>query len=100
MNPDGTHIIIGGTGGLGRSMTKWMIEHGARHIVLLSRSGGRVGDLGNLINETRDRANIVVKQCDIASEDNVYRIVRECTETLPPICGVIHAAMMLHVSHI
>ncbi|KAL7623018.1 hypothetical protein AAE478_006697 [Parahypoxylon ruwenzoriense] len=96
LNPDGTHFIIGGTGGLGRNIARWMVEHGARHIVLLSRSGGKVAELQQLIDETRDRANIVVKACDIANEESVHRLVRECTEKLPPICGVVHAAMMLH----
>lgn len=77
-----------------------MVEHGARNIVLLSRSGGNVGELRQLIDDTQDKASIVVKTCDIASEDDVYQIVKECTETLPPICGVIHAAMMLHVSFV
>ncbi|KAI1808155.1 ketoacyl-synt-domain-containing protein [Daldinia bambusicola] len=96
LNPDGTHVIIGGTGGLGRSTAKWMVKHGARHIVLLSRSGGKAAELRQLIDNIQDRANIIVKICDIASEDGVYRLVKELAETLPPICGVIHAAMMLH----
>ncbi|KAI2473290.1 ketoacyl-synt-domain-containing protein [Annulohypoxylon bovei var. microspora] len=95
LNSDGTHIIIGGTGGLGRSMARWMVEHGARHIVLLSRSGGNADKLKQLVSETRDRAHIIVKVCDIANEENAYRFVREHAETLPPICGVVHAAMML-----
>ncbi|OTA84031.1 hypothetical protein M434DRAFT_36551 [Hypoxylon sp. CO27-5] len=96
LNPDGTHIIIGGTGGLGRSMCKWMVEHGARHIVLLSRSGAKSDELQKVLHDIRDRANIVVKACDIANEENAYRFVRECIRKLPPICGVVHAAMMLH----
>ncbi|KAI1107162.1 ketoacyl-synt-domain-containing protein [Jackrogersella minutella] len=96
LNPDGTHVIIGGTGGLGRSMAKWMVEHGARHIVLLSRSGGKADKLKQLRDETQGRAHIVVKACDIANEENAYRFVKECCQTLPPICGVVHAAMMLH----
>ncbi|KAI1380906.1 ketoacyl-synt-domain-containing protein [Hypoxylon crocopeplum] len=96
LNPDGTHVIIGGTGGLGRSMARWMVERGARHIVLLSRSGGTAHELEQLIHETRDRANIVIEACDIASEEDTSQLVRKCNETLPPICGVVHAAMMLH----
>ncbi|XXH03512.1 hypothetical protein Hte_009917 [Hypoxylon texense] len=89
-------ILVGGTGGLGRSMARWMVNHGARHIVLLSRSGGETGEVQQLIDETRDKAEIVVKACDIANEDDVHRLVQECTKTLPSICGVVHAAMMLH----
>lgn len=79
-------------------MAKWMVSHGARYIVLLSRRGGETAELKQLIEEARDKAEIVVKACDIANEDDVYRLIQECTKTLPSICGVVHAAMMLHVS--
>jgi hypothetical protein len=36
---DATYIIIGGLGGLGKSIVKWMISHGARNLLLLSRHG-------------------------------------------------------------
>ncbi len=34
---DGTYMIVGGTGGLGRSISGWMVGKGARNIVLLSQ---------------------------------------------------------------
>ena len=39
LRSDGTYLLIGGTGGLGRSMAKWMVDNGAGNVVLLSRSG-------------------------------------------------------------
>lgn len=35
---DRTYLLIGMTGDLGRSLCKWMILHGAKHIVLTSRN--------------------------------------------------------------
>ncbi|KAK6829892.1 Polyketide synthase [Apiospora arundinis] len=96
LNPDGTHVIIGGTGGLGRSMAKWMVAHGARHIVLVSRSGDNDKKVKKVIRESASKANIVVKTCDVASEQQVRLLVSQCATTLPPICGVVHAAMVLH----
>ncbi|KAK8103369.1 polyketide synthase, partial [Apiospora kogelbergensis] len=96
LNPNGTHVIIGGTGGLGRSMAKWMVAHGARHIVLVSRSGGSDKKVKKVIRESASKANIVVKTCDVASEQQVRLLVSQCAKTLPPICGVVHAAMVLH----
>ncbi|KAK4195700.1 hypothetical protein QBC40DRAFT_185185 [Triangularia verruculosa] len=93
---DGTHVVVGGTGGLGRSMAKFMIEHGARSIVLLSRSGG-----GNEMVEQLQKeiacpgARVLVKKCDASDEEQVKQLVADCSKTLPPICGVIHAAMVL-----
>ena len=36
---DKTYIIIGGLGGMGLELANWMIERGARHLILASRSG-------------------------------------------------------------
>ncbi|KAK4642160.1 Type I Iterative PKS [Podospora bellae-mahoneyi] len=93
---DGTHVIVGGTGGLGRSMAKFMIQHGARSIVLLSRSG--IGK--EMVDQLQKEANcpdarVVVKKCDASDEQQVQQLVAECSKSLPPICGVIHAAMVL-----
>ncbi|KAK8064355.1 Reducing polyketide synthase PKS2 [Apiospora phragmitis] len=96
LNPDGTHVIIGGTGGLGRSMAKWMVARGARHIVLVSRSGGSDKKVKKVIRESASKAAIVVKTCDVANEEQVRLLVSQCAATLPPICGVVHAAMVLH----
>src|ERR1700761_6445166 len=35
---DATYLLTGGLGGLGRSISTWLAERGARHFVFLSRS--------------------------------------------------------------
>ena len=94
---DATYIIIGGTGGLGRSMSKWMVARGARHIVLLSRTGRETPELKQLKDESRAvGATIYIKPCDVADEGSVKDLVDQCAP-FPPIRGVIHAAMVLRV---
>ncbi|KAL0256846.1 Type I Iterative PKS [Diplodia seriata] len=95
--PDATYLIVGGTGGLGRSMAKWMAQKGARNVVLLSRSGKTDGKVGQLIEDVRQSldANIVVRACDVADEASVRALVADCKASMPPIRGVIHAAMVL-----
>ncbi|KAM0715744.1 hypothetical protein Q7P37_008258 [Cladosporium fusiforme] len=95
INSSGTHVIVGGTGGLGLSVAKWMVQQGARHIVLVSRSGGNAQRTNELIAACQDEAKIVVKMCDIASIDEVRTLIADCAKTMPPICGVINAAMVL-----
>lgn len=95
---DGTHVIIGGTGGLGRFMAKHMIEHGARTIVLLSRSGGGKEKFEQLLAEVQQPdARIMVQKCDVTNDGQVRQFVNNCKGTLPPICGIIHSAMVLRV---
>ncbi|KAK6219149.1 hypothetical protein LQW54_002398 [Pestalotiopsis sp. IQ-011] len=91
-----TYIIISGTGGLGRSMTRWMVDKGAINIVLLSRTGLVQGRVASLVQEMEQAsANIIVKACDVSSKDSVAELTSFCTEKLPPIAGVIHAGMVL-----
>ena len=40
---DKTYVIVGGLGGLGLEVANWMVERGARHLILTSRSGIRDG---------------------------------------------------------
>ncbi|GJN81831.1 type I iterative polyketide synthase [Purpureocillium lilacinum] len=39
-NDSGAYLLVGGLGGLGRSISTWMVERGARHLIYLSRSAG------------------------------------------------------------
>lgn len=97
--PDSTYIIIGGTGGLGRSITQWMIEKGARHIVLISRSGKATGNVAKLIEEAKlVEARVEVRPCDVSKKEQVDELVNRGISGMPTVRGVIHAAMVLDVS--
>ncbi|KAK8036282.1 Reducing polyketide synthase PKS1 [Apiospora rasikravindrae] len=96
LRSDATYILIGGTGGLGRSMSRWMVSRGARHLVLLSRTGSATGKAKELIDEVaRFGAEIVVQKCDVANPADVENLVTFELEGMPPVRGVIHGAMVL-----
>jgi NAD(P)-dependent dehydrogenase (short-subunit alcohol dehydrogenase family) len=91
-------VIIGGTGGLGRSVAKWMTERGARSIILLSKSGGAKDKLDCLLEEIKyPGVRIIVQKCDVSDESQVRNWLKDLETSIPPICGVIHAAMVLRV---
>jgi NADPH:quinone reductase-like Zn-dependent oxidoreductase len=94
---DGIYIIVGGTGGLGRSIARWMVAQGARNLVLASRSGKADGAVADLVNDLQQtaKANIAVKACDVADARNVEDLMMQCREQLPPIRGCVHATMVL-----
>ncbi len=39
--PNACYFLAGGLGGLGRSITTWMVENGAREFIYISRSAGK-----------------------------------------------------------
>ncbi|PNH37867.1 hypothetical protein VD0004_g8940 [Verticillium dahliae] len=91
-----TYVLIGGTGGLGRSMARWMVTHGARNLVLLSRRGSITDKVRVLIEEASAQgANIAVRACDVAEKASVDRLFTHQLDGLPPVRGVIHGAMVL-----
>ncbi|MEZ4681398.1 MAG: KR domain-containing protein [Caldilineaceae bacterium] len=40
---DGTYLITGGLGGLGLLTAKWLVNQGARHLLLVGRSAPSAG---------------------------------------------------------
>ena len=97
---DATYLITGGTGGLGRSITRWLASQGARNIVLASRSGMSQVSTRELVDDLKSKGvEVLVYACDIGVEEQVKKMVNYVHETMPPIRGVIHGAMILKVSH-
>jgi len=99
LRSNATYILIGGTGGLGRSMARWMVSKGAKNIVLVSRSGSATGKVKELVDELAlSGVNIVVRQCDIVNINSVENLIANELVGMPEIRGVVHGAMVLHVS--
>ncbi|KAL2843708.1 hypothetical protein BJY01DRAFT_248483 [Aspergillus pseudoustus] len=91
-----SYLIVGGTGGLGRAITTWMADRGAKHIILVSRSGAKSKAATAMISSLRTRGlNIVVFACDASCESSLATVLDNCTRTMPPIKGCINAAMVL-----
>ena len=96
---DASYLIAGGVGGLGRSMTRWLAQQGAKNIVLASRSGSISDTVSTMIQELKGLGVIVIVQkCDVADEKQVRELILRSERDMPPFRGVIHGAMVLRVS--
>ena len=79
-------------------MAKWMISKGGRSIVLLSRSGRLKGKAKEQIDALNaSGAHIVVRRCDVADRADVESLISTGLTDMPPVRGIIHGAMVLHV---
>ncbi|KAJ5675037.1 Acyl transferase/acyl hydrolase/lysophospholipase [Penicillium maclennaniae] len=104
MRPDASYLIVGGVGGIGRSVAHWLVAHGATNLILLSRSAGDLDlnenkntDGALFIRELRE-AGCRVKpiSCDIALASSLTMALRVCEDDgLPPVRGLIQGAMLL-----
>ncbi|KAL2048919.1 hypothetical protein ABVK25_010772 [Lepraria finkii] len=90
---DRTYWLVGLTGGLGLSLCEWMIQHGAKYVVISSRNP----KVDERWNKTVAQAGGVVKisSCDVTSWESIHRVYEEIRETFPPIAGVAQGAMVL-----
>lgn len=101
---DASYLITGGTGGLDRALAKWLIDMGARHVILVSRSGGD-STPGSPLDQTITWANehgarVHTAACDVSDVLQLESLLRELeAQSLPPVAGVIHGAMVLKVSN-
>jgi NADPH:quinone reductase-like Zn-dependent oxidoreductase/acyl carrier protein len=93
--PDATYLITGGHGGLGLEVARWLVEKGARHLVLLSRSGAS-SSVKEVVAELAAKGTTVATiQADVSNESDLSRALSEIRNTMPPLRGVIHAAGVL-----
>jgi NADPH:quinone reductase-like Zn-dependent oxidoreductase len=94
-----SYIIAGGLGGVGRSIASWMVEHGARYLVLISRSGPSNLADKRFVEELQARGvTVKAPACDIADAGSLQSVIETVKNSMPPIAGCIQAAMVLKVS--
>ena len=92
---DATYLITGGHGGLGLAVARWLVEKGARNLVLLSRSGASPTGEEVAADLAAQGATVATIQADISNESDLARALSEIRNTMPPLRGVIHAAGVL-----
>ena len=93
MSPNKSYLMVGCLGGLGRSLSKWMMGRGARDFVFLGRSGSDNPLARDLVRDLREQGAVVeVVRGDVGNREDVEHAVQAARR---PIGGVIQAAMGL-----
>ncbi|MFI2208027.1 SDR family NAD(P)-dependent oxidoreductase, partial [Streptomyces sp. NPDC020192] len=92
INFDGTVLITGGTGGLGREVARHLVaRHGARDLMLLSRRGADAEGATALVDElTAQGARVTVAACDVSDRAALAEALAGTK-----LAGVVHTAGIL-----
>jgi len=99
LQPDASYVLTGGLGGLGRSLARLLVDRGARHLIFISRSGLKSPQAPALVDELKELGCAAhVFACDISNEAGMRDIISQCTNSIPPIHGVIQSAAVLNDS--
>ena len=94
IQPDATYLITGGLGALGLKVARWLVEQGAKNIVLTSRSAATEKKAEILEQIKSTGANLTVEQADVSCEREM-KLLLENIQSLSPLKGIFHAAGIL-----
>ena len=96
LDPDGTVLITGGTGGLGAQLARHLVTtRGVRHLLLASRRGPDADGSAALVAELAELgAEARVAACDVTDREAVAGLL-SAIPAEHPLTGVVHAAGVL-----
>lgn len=96
IKPDGAYLITGGLGGFGRVLAAWLVECGARHLVLSSRSGASTPEAEAFVADLKKQGvTVSVLKADIGSDRDVKKLMTKLRAARTPLKGVFHLAMVI-----
>lgn len=103
LKPDGSYVVVGGLSGIGRRICRWLVNHGARHLVLLLPASRTTtveeDDDGNAFVASLEQRGCTVRRCarDASESNSLLPVLPQLiqdTWRMPPIRGIVHAAML------
>ncbi|MGV2829391.1 type I polyketide synthase [Myxosarcina sp. GI1(2024)] len=93
--PENSYLITGGLGALGLTVARWMVERGARHLVLSGRSEPSTAARQTLTELEALGAKLLTVPADVSQPEDVTRLLARVDSWGPPLRGLVHAAGVL-----
>ncbi len=96
VKPDACYLITGAFGGFGKVLAEWLVDCGARHLILTSRSGAATQEAEDFLVMLHARGvHVQVVRADAGSPEDVTRLLTEISAAGIPLKGVFHLAMVI-----
>lgn len=91
---DGSYLVTGAFGALGKQVIRRLVNGGVKNIVLMGRRGAEGNE--TFITELEEQGiKTHVATADVGVYDDVSRVLHEVSSTMPPLTGIVHAAGIL-----
>jgi 8-amino-7-oxononanoate synthase len=72
---DGTYLITGGMGGLGLEVAHWLVEQGAKHLVLVGRRSPSAKAQAQILNLAQAGIQVQIIQADLTQPAEVAQLL-------------------------
>ncbi len=96
VDPEGTHLVTGAFGGFGLETARWLVDRGARSLILLGRRGAVEPEAQAAVASFEARGvKVLCDPCDVTDVAALDGLLSKARRGLPPLKGVIHSAMVL-----
>ncbi len=96
VNPAGTYLITGGLGGFGQKTAQWLVEHGARSLVLTGRKGADTAEKQAFVSQLQTQGvQVWAAACDCADRQKLAQLLEQIDQQMPSLVGVIHSAAVI-----
>jgi acyl transferase domain-containing protein/NADPH:quinone reductase-like Zn-dependent oxidoreductase/SAM-dependent methyltransferase/acyl carrier protein len=93
---DGAYLITGAFGGFGKVLANWLVDLGARDLILSSRSGAATPESEAFVAALKGRdVNVRIVKADAGSTEDMKRLLAEARSGSAPLKGVFHLAMTI-----
>ncbi|MDQ6808848.1 MAG: SDR family NAD(P)-dependent oxidoreductase, partial [Verrucomicrobiota bacterium] len=93
---DGAYLITGAFGGFGKVVAEWLVDRGARQLILTGRSGAATAEAEEFLATMRARnVEVQVVRADVGSQHDVQCLFADIAATGHALKGVFHLAMVI-----
>ena len=92
---DGSYLVSGGLGGLGLTLAGWLVERGARSLVLLGRREPNAEQRASVEALRARGADVRTLMVDVANGAELERALSLVRRELPPLRAIFHCAVVL-----
>jgi phthiocerol/phenolphthiocerol synthesis type-I polyketide synthase C len=96
ISPDASVLVTGGLSGFGLRTAEWLADRGARNLVLISRRGPGDDESRTVLARLERRGvHVMARACDVTDGAAVKTLLEEVARVMPPLKGIVHAAMVI-----
>lgn len=96
LSAEASYLVTGGLNGLGLKTAEWLVEKGARNLILIGRSGAASEPAKEALESfARRNINVHAAACDVCDKAALKSLLHETAASMPPLSGIIHSAAVI-----